>query len=179
MSEHLTFDEIIQVINKSPESLAKNRYVHFKECEICQSECNNQLSADSVLKNIQPKSAPGMVLKNVLNKLEQIVPSKVKEKTDWTFLIAIVLLFSIGSWFIFSGKVGTYIKQYAPQVVTEQEKVEDFTIIDSIKEFFSGLSFELPDLNFGNFYLAIGILAILFYMLIDRKYSRNFKVHKT
>lgn len=179
MKEHLTFDEIVQVISKSPENLATNRYKHFTECEKCQKECNNQLAADKVLKTINPKPAPSYIVRSVLGKLEQIIPSKVKEKTDWIFLIAIVLLFSIGSWFLFSGKAGSYIKQYAPQAVTEQEYVEDFTIIDSMKDFFSGINFELPDFNFGNIYLALGILAILFYMVIDKKISRNFKVHKT
>ena len=179
MNEHLTLDEIMQALNKPPESLASNRYMHFKTCEKCQMGYKNQQSADLILKSMRPKPVAGVVLERVLDKIELIVPSKIKEKTDWTFLIAIVLLFSIGSWFIFSGKAESYIQNYAPQLVTEKEEVNDFTIIDSIRAFFTGLKVEFPELDFGNFYLALGIFAILFYMYIDSKISRNFKVHKT
>ena len=179
MSEHLTFDEILQAVNKTPESLVTNRYIHFQECRRCQKEYHNQKSAEKLLKTIRPKPAPISIVQNVRIKLEQIVPLKGKEKTDWSFLIAIVLLFSIGSWFIFSGKAESYLNQYAPQVISEPEKVKDFTIIDSITEFFNSISIDLPDFNFVNIYLTFGILAILFYMMIDRKINRNFKVHKT
>jgi hypothetical protein len=179
MSEHLTADEIILAVSKSPQSLASNRYDHFTGCAKCQNEYISQNTTNTVLSGLKPKSAPAGIVKSVLSQLGQIVPARVKEKTDWTFLIAIVLLFSIGSWFLFSGKAETYLKQYAPNTVTEKQIVKDFTIIDSIREFFSDLNIKMPNLNFGNFYLALGVLAVLFYMIIDKKIARNLKAHKT
>ena len=142
---------------------------------------NIQRSADRLLNKIHPKPAPQTLLKNVLNKLDQITPVNVKERTDWVFLISMILLFTTVSWFVFSGKAGKIITHYSQQIIPEKEQVEEPGIINKIREDVTAIdfSFKFPDFNFGNIYLAVGILAILFYMIIDRKISKNFKVHKT
>lgn len=181
MSDHLNYDEIIRIVKKDLQSLQTGRYTHYKNCKICQKEYSDQLSTDKVLQGIHPKQAPENIFKGVINRLSQGNTIKIKEKTDWIFLIAILLLFSIGSWFVFSGKAGLYIEQYTPDVVSENENIKGLEIIESFKDWIPEINFniDLPHINFGNMYLALGIVAILFYMLIDRKISHNFKVRKT
>lgn len=182
MKDHLNYDEMNQIVRKTPESLSRDRYLHFKECEKCQQEYYNQVSVDKVLKDIHPKSAPADILKGVLNKIAGIDSSlRIKEKTDWVFLIAIILLFAIGTWFIFSGKITTYFQEYTPQVISQNQNTEKMDIINPLKEEISKINFNfhLPHLSFGNMYLVLGLLAIMFYVLLDKKISSNFKTHKT
>jgi hypothetical protein len=181
MRKHLSYDEIARAVKSSPQSLEIGTFKHFKECEKCQEEYKIQLSADKLLKNIHPKPAPLTLLENVVNKLERISPLKIKEKTDWVFLISMILLFSTVSWFVFSGRISSVISHYTQEIIPEKQQLKETQIIKKIKEDVSTIDFkiEFPDFNFGNIYLAIGILAILFYMIIDRKISKNFKVHKT
>jgi len=181
MKEHLSHDEIIRALNSTAQSLDVARLKHLKECEKCQQEYKIQLSTDKLLKKIHPKPAPVILLKNVFYKLERISPVKIKEKTDWVFLVSMILLFSTVSWFVFSGRVSSLISHYTQEIIPEKQQLKETKIINKIKEDVSTIDFkiEFPDFNFGNIYLAIGILAILFYMIVDRKISKNFKVHKT
>jgi len=178
MNEHLTFDEILQAVNKSPQNLASHRFKHFETCEKCLLAYNSQRAADKILKTARPKKAPLSITQKVI---ETLSVTKIKEKTDWTFLFSMVLLFSIAAWFLFSGKIGSIIKTYTPQVITEEVDSIEPGMIDSIKDGVSSFnfSFDLPDLNFGNMYLVVGALAILFYMFLDKKIGHNFKVRKT
>ena len=181
MNEHLNFDEITQAINKSPQGLPAHRYKHFIECRECQLEYKKQSSVDEVLRSAQPKAAPSFIAEKVMKQLGRLSTSKIKEKTDWVFLISMVLLFSIAAWFLFSGKINSVIKEYAPQITTEKEKITEPTVIETITDSVSKFEFkfDIPDFNFGNMYLALGFLAILFYMLLDRKLSHHYKVRKT
>jgi hypothetical protein len=178
MNEHLTFDEILQAVNKSPQSLAAQRFKHFESCEKCLQAYNSQRTADKILKTTRPQRAPLSITQRVMDTLSA---TKIKEKTDWTFLFAMVLLFSIASWFLFSGKVGSLINTYAPKIITEEVKSIEPGMMDTIRDSVSSfeINFDLPDLSFGNIYLLFGALAIMFYMLLDKKIGHNFKVRKT
>ena len=181
MSDHLNFDEIFRIVNKTPESLETGRYAHFMNCKKCQREYKAQLTSDSILKGIKPKTAPASIIKQVFVQLSGMESIKIKEKTDWVFLVAIILLFTIGSWFVFSGKAISYLQDYTSQVVPEKQEIKNLEFLDSIKDKMPDFNFkfEFPDINWGNIYLALGIFVGVFYMLLDRKISHYFKVHKT
>lgn len=183
MSKHLTTNEFEQIIGQGPQSLVSNRFLHFENCSQCKNEYEHQLSADKVLKQLKPVSTPKMISEKVIQTVERITHNNMpKKKTDWVFLMAVITLFSIGAWIMFSGKIAQYLPKNVTQIVTGQkQEIQKNTYFDEIKDKVPAIdfSFKLPVLKNSTLMAMLGIIAALFYYMLDRKLSRFYRFKKT
>ncbi|MCB0281158.1 MAG: hypothetical protein H6627_09750 [Calditrichae bacterium] len=183
MSKHLTIDEIQLIISKTPKSLDSNRFLHFENCSQCRTIYNRQILANSILAELKPRTAPEIISQKVIQSVERIAVQGIpKKKTDWVFLLAVVTLFAIGSWLLFSGKIAQYLPQNVTEIVSEQKQVvEENKYLDTVKDMLPSVNidFKLPDLNQYSFFILMGLIAILFYYFLDRKLNQIYRIRKT
>ena len=182
MNEHLSHDEINMMLVKGKQSLSGSRYMHFENCQACQAEFSMQLYAHKALQSINLKRAPLIISQKVMKKISKIAENSVPKKTDWVFLIAVVTLFAIGSWVIFSGKIAEYLPGNITTIVNNQtEKVKEYKYIEEVKDILPSFSidFKLPSENHFSTFILLGILAVLFYYLLDRKFGQLYRIKKT
>jgi hypothetical protein len=183
MSAHITTDELFLAVTKGPKSLASNRYLHFENCDQCKNLYEEQISVDKALLNLKPVEAPGTISEKVLLTVERMAQKTMpKKKTDWIFLLAVVTLFSIGAWIMFSGKIAQYMPKNVTQIVTDQKEViQKNQYIDDIKDKLPSINFnfKMPVINNYTFIVMLGLIAALFYFLLDRKLNQYYRVKKT
>ncbi len=181
MSMHLNKDELTLIIEKSPQHLSTNRFLHFEKCNNCRKLYKQQIGVHNALLNIAPIKAPASILGNVVKAMGEIPSKMPTKKTDWMFLFALITLFGIGAWFIFSGSLGESIGQYLPQIVTETESTK------IVSEFFKpykdsigniNFTFELFKMNGHRLYLFFGFLSFFFYMFLDKKFGHSIKLNR-
>ena len=178
MSMHLTKDEFALIIQKSPQRLSTNRLLHYEKCSNCRDLYKQQIAVHKTLLNIKPLKAPVSVLNNVMRSVGALSSKTPNKNTDWVFLFALVTLFAIGAWFIFSGGLGESLVQYVPQIIPDIEITgKTYEIIKSFKESLKSVNFTFHffKVNGHSLYLFFGALSFLFYMFWDKKFGRNYK----
>ena len=183
MSLHLSAEEFDLILQKNPQSLQTNRYLHFEKCTSCKDEYKQQQQTHLLLNKISPLSAPGIISQAVLKNLSKISDSvKPKSKTDWSFLLSILVLFAISSWILFSGRLASYLGEYAPDFMKEENsliRTEEIvkTISTHIPAF--SLDFSWLSIKWGSLYLYIGMIVAILYIFIDYKLSRRYKFRRS
>lgn len=183
MSKHLSQDEIQQIISQNPKNLESNRFLHFENCAYCKSLYHSQMQANIILSQIKPRKAPAVIANKVIQSVELLAKQSIPgKKTDWVFLLAVITLFAIGSWLLFSGKIVQFMPQSVTQIVSEQKQVvEENQYIDTVKELLPKVEFniKMPGITQYSFIIMMGIISIIFYYLIDRKLNQIYRIRKT
>jgi hypothetical protein len=183
MTDHLNQNELNLAVEENPQKLPREKYTHFTLCSQCLEQYNIQQMMHISLKKLKPVPAPEKISQKVLNSLISISKQAVpKKKTDWIFLLAMIILFGIGSWYLFNGKVNTILTQYAPQITPEKtELVNNSTkVFQSLKQKINSVefNFRLTGFNWHAFYVLIGLLAFIFYTVLDKKLSQMYKMRR-
>jgi hypothetical protein len=178
MSMHLTKDELALIIQKTPSHLASNRFLHYEKCGYCRILYKQQISIHTALVNIKPLKAPASIITNVIRTAGAMSIKIPKKKTDWLFLVALITLFAIGSWFIFSGSIGESLGQYVSQIMPDIESTDKApAILKSFTESMKSVDFAFDIFLFNGhtLYLFFGIISFLFYMFLDKKFGQGYK----
>jgi len=179
MSTHLSPDELTLIIQKTPHHLVTNRFLHYEKCSYCQTIYEQQLSVHKTLLNISPLKAPVSIIHNVARNIETFSSKATNGKTDWVFFVALIILFGIGAWFLFSGSLGDSLVQYLPQSISKGESINKApAIVNSIKDSMKGIniSFDLFKTNGHGLYVFFGFLSFLFYMILDKKFGHGYRI---
>ncbi len=182
MIKHLTKDELSLMIQKEPSNLLASRFLHYEKCKYCRHLYNEQKSINGLLTNLQPKKAPEIIIRSVVRITGKISDNVPKNKTDWLFLFALITLFIIGAWFLFSSALDGGIEQYLPQLFSDTErtfKTPEF--INSFQESIKGINYSdsLLKINAHLLYMLFGFLSFLLYIYLDKKYGHGFSSKST
>jgi hypothetical protein len=182
MNNHLNQNELHLAVEEDPKKLPKERYEHFSACSYCREQYNIQRMVHNSLKKLKPVSAPDRISQKVLHNLvsfsKQAIP---KKKTDWIFLLALIVLFTIGSWYLFNGKIGTFFVDSAQQIVPENTEFVNHSneFVQSLWEKINSIDFNLKTgLNWRTLYVFFGLLAFIFYMILDKKIGHMYKMRR-
>ncbi|KAA3618343.1 MAG: hypothetical protein D8M58_20805 [Calditrichaeota bacterium] len=179
MSNHLSKDELEQIIQKTPQHLSTNRFLHYEKCSYCQGMYKDQNSIHVKLLKLNPLTAPGNILDNVVNAVTKMSPKTIKVKTDWLFLFALMALFGIGIWFVFNSSFTNEFSQLFTKIISDSETTFKMPpIINNVKENVKGidLSFDVFKVNGHGLYLAFGFLSIILYVILDNRFGRIYKI---
>jgi len=182
MSMHLKDYEIEFIVKKSPKNLAVQQYLHFEKCEYCKNLYLQQLDIHNKLGLLKPIKTPAELTEQVIKTISDLsLPIVIKKQTDWSFLLAMIILFSIGSYFLFSGKLQPYLETYLPgNTIEKQQIIEEPSIFDSISNSLTKISFNfMPELKWHTLYIIFGLIATIVYIVLDRKLTRIYKLRRS
>lgn len=177
MKSHLSAAEIAELIITGNEDVLSTNNTHLHNCPVCQKVYSDQRAIHNSLLNIAAKKSTVKISQFVMEKLEKVnFVFKPKNKTDWSFLLALVTLFSVGVWILFNGDINTLFGSYF------QESISPLTEIKGFNLNFSPLRIDLLSIlnifSMKYFYPIIGIIAVMFYTLLEKRLYNFYKFHK-
>jgi len=177
MSDHLNPQEISQIISDGKEKLSLSKNKHLEKCSMCQKTFSDHQSVHTSLLKIIPINSPPGIKQEVIKRLEKMeFLVKPKNKTDWSFLFAIVTLLLIGFWIIIYGEA-SFVDQGIVSLKNSFPEINNLEIGIKLPEF--------NILNWGNYfpikylYMFAGLVSILLYSVMDKKLYNLYKLNKS
>jgi len=184
MTDHLNQNELQLALEENAKNLPRQRFEHFTSCNYCQEQYNIQYTVHNSLKKIKPVLAPERisqkVLSSIINASRQAMP---KKKTDWVFLMALIILSAIGAWYLFNGQISTFITDYVPQIAPEKTVIVNNSneFIDSLRNKINAMEInvKITGFNWRSLYVLFGFFAFIFYIVLDKKLNQLYKMRRT